>query len=115
MSNVVRDSLVSIVVTIYNQEKYLEFCLQTILNQTYKNLQIICVNDGSTDSSSRILDMMAQKDERLQVIHQENAGAGKARNEGFKHVTGDYVLFLDGDDFFQPTMVEVALEKALSD
>ncbi len=88
----------SIVVPIYNVEKYLSKCLDSLVNQTYSNIEIICVNDGSTDSSLQILEEYARKDERIKIINQENQGVSAARNNGIDNATGDYFLFVDPDD-----------------
>lgn len=90
----------SIVIPAYNVAVYLENCLKSILDQTYDNYEIIIVNDGSTDKTGKVADNLADQYEQITVIHQSNGGASKARNTGMKNVTGDYVLFLDGDDFW---------------
>ena len=98
----VRKVLVSIVVPVYNVEKYLERCIQSILEQSYTNLQIILVDDGSTDESGHIADSWNKKDKRILVIHQFNAGLSAARNCGIKQAKGDYILFVDSDDWIHP-------------
>lgn len=90
----------SIVIPAYNVAVYLENCLKSILDQTYDNYEIIIVNDGSTDKTGKVADNLADQYEQIKVIHQSNGGASKARNMGMKNVTGNYVLFLDGDDFW---------------
>ena len=100
---------VSIIVPIYNTEKYLKACLDSILGQTYKNLEIILVDDGSADSSGQIIDNYAKKDHRIKVIHQKNQGQSAARNNGLKEATGDYIGFIDSDDKIDPTFVEKLL------
>lgn len=90
----------SIIIPVYNVEKYLNECVESVLNQTYKNFEIILVDDGSTDSSPQICDSYAEKDIRIKVIHKENGGLSSARNAGIENMTGDYVLFLDSDDFW---------------
>ena len=97
---------VSVIIPVYNVEKYLHQCLDSIVNQTLKDIEIICVNDSSTDGSLDILNEYAGKDSRIQVITQKNAGAGSARNRGMEHATGTYLSFLDSDDFFEPDMLE---------
>lgn len=92
------DELVSIVVPVYNVEIYLTCCIESILAQTYKNMEIILVDDGSTDSSGNICDGYAEKDKRIRVIHKENGGLSDARNVGIQAATGTYIFFLDGDD-----------------
>ncbi|MBO4812787.1 glycosyltransferase [Candidatus Saccharibacteria bacterium] len=96
---------VSIVVPIYNTEKYLKACLDSITSQTYKNLEIILVDDGATDDSGKIADKYAKKDSRITVIHQENQGQSTARNNGIKKATGDYISFIDADDKIKPTFI----------
>lgn len=97
---------VSIVVPIYNVEKYINKCVDSILNQTYKNLQVILVDDGSPDNCGKIADEYAKKDFRIEVIHKENGGLSDARNFGVKEVTGDFTLFVDSDDWLDKNMVE---------
>ena len=90
---------ISVVVPVYNAAKYLPRCLDSVLTQDYSNLEIICVNDGSTDESLSVLQVYAQKDERVKVLSQFNQGAAAARNKGIKNATGDYISFIDADDF----------------
>ncbi len=90
---------ISIIVPVYNTQEYLPKCLDTLINQTYSNLEIICVNDGSVDDSLALLNEYAEKDERIKVLSQENAGASVARNLGLSVATGDYVSFIDSDDW----------------
>ncbi len=106
-------SKVSIIVPIYNTEKYLPTCLDSILNQTYQNLEIILVDDGSTDNSGKIADEYAKKDQRIKVIHQKNSGQSAARNTGLKKVTGEYVNFIDSDDFITNDFVIKLLQPYL--
>ena len=89
---------VSIIVPIYNTAKYLPKCLDSIIGQTYQNLEIILVDDGSTDESSKLADGYAKKDKRIKVFHQKNAGQSAARNLGLKKATGDFISFIDSDD-----------------
>ncbi|HHU48190.1 MAG TPA: glycosyltransferase, partial [Clostridiales bacterium] len=98
--------LVSIIIPVYNVEPYLEHCLESIINQTYKNLQIIIVNDGSTDNSPAICDKFAEKDNRIVVIHKKNGGVSSARNVGLGISQGSYILFVDSDDWIETDMVE---------
>lgn len=91
---------------VYNVEKYLQECLDSIINQSFKDFEIICVNDGSTDKSLQILEEYAKKDSRFIVMSQQNLGAGEARNTGLKNASGKYVQFLDSDDYFEPNMLE---------
>ena len=94
-----KTDLISVVIPVYNVEKYLERCLDSILNQSYSNLQIIIVDDGSTDTSGKICDRYAMKDSRIQVFHKENGGLSDARNFGLEHICGKYVSFIDSDDY----------------
>lgn len=106
---------VSVIVPVYNGEKYLEECLDSILNQTMKDIEIICVDDGSTDRSNEILDKYSSNDARIRIYHQENQFAGIARNTGMKYAEGKYILFLDGDDFFDSAMIEKLYNKSEQD
>ena len=90
---------ISIIIPVYNAEMYLERCIESIINQTYKNIEVILVDDGSTDSSGAICDTYADKDERVIVIHKENAGAGLARTTALEIASGDYYAFVDADDY----------------
>lgn len=101
--------LVSVIVPVYNTEKYLSACLDSILNQTYTNMQIILVNDGSTDKSGSIIDEYKKKDSRILVVHKENGGVSSARNEGIKHVKGKYIFFVDSDDTIDEQYIELLL------
>ena len=106
--------LLSIIVPIYNVEQYLDRCIQSILNQTYQNLEIILVDDGATDCSGAIADSYAAKDKRIKVFHKENGGLSDARNYGLENVTGDYILFIDSDDFIVNIMCERLITVASS-
>lgn len=90
---------ISVIIPVYNVEKYLAECLTSVVNQTFKDIEIICVNDGSTDNSPKILKEFAQKDSRIRIINQENQGLSAARNTGLDVATGEYVSFIDSDDF----------------
>ena len=90
---------VSVVIPVYNVEKYLRRCLDSLVNQTYKNLEFICVNDGSTDNSLEILKEYAAKDSRFIIINQKNQGVALARNNGLNVASGDYLSFVDPDDW----------------
>ena len=107
--------VVSVIVPVYNVEQYLPQCLDSIVNQTLKNIEIICVNDSSTDNSLNILNHYAEKDPRIKVVTQPNGGAGEARNRGLSLAAGKYLSFLDSDDFFEPDMLELAYNKAVCD
>ncbi|MBR6783105.1 MAG: glycosyltransferase [Clostridia bacterium] len=97
---------ISIVIPIYNTKEYLRECFDSIINQTYKNLEIILIDDGSTDGSSEICDNYAQKDSRIVVVHKKNEGVAVARNTGIGIATGDYIAFVDSDDFIDLRMFE---------
>lgn len=106
---------VSIVIPVYNTDKYLEECLQSVITQTYQKLEIICVNDGSTDNSLAILEKFAGLDNRVQVFSKVNEGKGgaaSARNYGLGKATGKYIMFLDSDDFFEINMIELMVSSA---
>lgn len=98
--------LVSVVVPVYNVEKYLARCLDSIIAQTYKNLEIILIDDGSTDSGGKICDDYAARDSRIRVIHQENVGLAEVRNVGIREAKGEYLQFVDSDDWVEPELVE---------
>ena len=104
------EELISVIVPINNVEPYLGRCLQSIWDQTYKNLEIILVDDGSTDRSGQMCDEYAQKDPRARVIHQPNMGPGEARNSGLDAASGKYLFFSDADDYFQPDMIRLLHE-----
>lgn len=101
---------VSIIIPIYNTAKYLDTCLNSILKQTYQNLEIILVDDGSTDDTSKIIDNYAKKNKRIIVFHQKNRGQSAARNAGIKLATGDYISFIDSDDTVKPNFITELLE-----
>lgn len=101
------EPLISVIVPIYNVEKYLDQCIESIVNQTYRNLEIILVDDGSPDNCPEKCEKWAQKDSRIKVIHKKNAGLGFARNTGLEMVSGRYVIFPDSDDYFDLNMVEL--------
>lgn len=102
---------ISIIIPVYQVEKYIKRCLDFILSQTYSNLEIILIDDGSRDMSGKICDEYAIKDSRIKVIHQDNAGVSVARNKGLDICTGDYITFVDSDDFIEPFMYEKMMEK----
>ena len=106
----VNDSLVSIIVPIYNTEKYLDSCIQSVLRQTYTNWELILIDDGSTDKSGRIAEEYGFADERITVFHQKNLGVSLARNQGIDEATGNYVVFLDADD----ELIEDCLAKTVN-
>ena len=106
---------VSVIIPVYNVQAYLRQCMDSVTGQTLRDIEIICVNDESTDDSLQILEEYVAKDKRVQIITQKNAGAGAARNNGMRHAKGKYLSFLDADDFFEPDMLEKAYEQAEKD
>jgi glycosyltransferase involved in cell wall biosynthesis len=104
---------VSIIVPVYNTEKYLSKCLDSIINQTLKSIEIIVVNDGSNDNSQQIIDEYCSKDERIKSIIKENGGLSDARNHGIDYVTGEYIAFIDSDDYIDLNMMEELYKKAV--
>lgn len=100
------NSIISIIVPLYNAEKYIEKCLNSIIKQTYIHIEIIIVDDGSTDMSGKIADKYALEDSRIKVIHQSNQGVSVARNNGLKSVSGEFVTFVDSDDWIELNMLE---------
>lgn len=100
---------ISVIVPVYNCAPYVERCIRSIMAQTYSNLEIICVNDGSTDDSGNILDKLSCEDTRIRIIHQKNAGASAARNTGIDLATGDLITFVDSDDAIEPDIYEALL------
>lgn len=104
MSN--QNKKISVIVPVYNIEQYIEECVLSIVNQTYTNLEIILVDDGSTDKSGMLCDELSQMDSRIKVVHKENGGLSSARNEGLKHAIGELIGFVDGDDWIDISMYE---------
>lgn len=98
--------LITVIVPVYNVEKYLEQCVKSLINQTYNNLEIILVNDASTDSSGSLCDELAKLDNRIKVIHKKNEGLGFARNSGMEVMSGKYVTFIDSDDYADLDLIE---------
>lgn len=107
------NNLISVIVPVYNVEDYLDRCMESIMQQTYKDLEIILVDDGSTDSSGKKCDEYAQKDPRIKVLHKENGGVSSARNMGLDTATGDYIGFVDSDDLLEPGMYELLIKNAV--
>ena len=103
--------LVSVIIPVYNVEEYLRKCLDSVINQTYTNLEIICIDDGTQDNCGAILDEYAQKDSRIIVIHQENAGVAAARNQGLDIAKGEYIAFVDSDDWLEPECYETMVKQ----
>ena len=108
---------VSVIIPVYNVENYLRQCLDSVVNQTLSDIEIICVDDGSTDNSGKILDEYATKDSRIKVIHKENGGYGKAMNVGLDNAIGEYIGIVEPDDYIALDMYEtlynIAKEKDL--
>ena len=104
---------VSIVVAVYNAEQFLEKCLDSLINQTYKNLEIICVNDASTDNSQFIIDEFKQKDSRVKsIFHENNMNAGGAMNDGIKAAQGEYICIVDNDDWLDDEAIELLYQNS---
>lgn len=104
------DSKITIIIPVYKVEKYIHQCIDSVIDQSYKNLEIILVDDGSPDKCPEICDDYAKKDKRIKVIHQENQGLSSARNTGIKASTGDYINFIDSDDWIEREAFQIALD-----
>ena len=109
------DSLVSVIVPVYNVENYLDRCIKSLASQTYHNLQIILVDDGSPDNCPQICDEWANKDSRIKVLHKENGGLSDARNAGIEMATGEYISFVDSDDYVDLHFIELLLQTLLQE
>lgn len=105
---------ISVIIPVYNVEEYLEECLSSVVNQTFDDIEIICINDGSTDNSLDILEKFAKSDERIRIISQENKGLGATKNVGLRHVNGEYVFFVDSDDYIALDALEKLYENSQS-
>ena len=105
----------SVVLPIYNVEKYLNRCLDSVMNQTYKKIEIILVDDGSPDNCPQMCDNWAKVDDRIKVVHKKNAGLGEARNSGLDVATGDYIAFFDSDDYIDTRLFEELYTVIISD
>lgn len=105
---------ISIIIPVFNAEKYLSKCLDHLINQSYKNIEIICINDGSTDNSLSIIQEFARKDPRILIINQPNAGPARARNQGLLAATGCYIMFCDSDDWYDEQMCERMLQALIT-
>ncbi len=103
---------VSVVVPVYNVEKYLERCIESIRNQTLEDIEIILVDDGSPDNCPKICDGFAEKDSRIKVIHKKNGGLSSARNAGIYAATGEYIGYIDSDDYAEPDMFEILYDSS---
>lgn len=109
------DSLINIIIPVYNAENYLRRCIESVLCQTYRNIEVILVDDGSKDSSPNICDEYTKKDKRIKVIHKDNAGPGSARRDGVKMAMGEYISFIDADDYIDKNMFQVLIKKVKRD
>ena len=107
------NELISVVIPVYNVEKYLEKCINSIISQTYDNLEIIIVNDGSTDDSASIIEKIEKEDSRIRSYYQENAGLSAARNTGIDNSNGKYLAFVDSDDYIHPRMIEILYDNLI--
>lgn len=103
------DKLISVIVPVYNVENYLEKCVRSLQKQTYKNLEVFLIDDGSMDRSGIMCDKFASEDPRIHVVHKTNGGPSSARNEGLKYCKGDYIAFVDSDDWIEPELYETLL------
>ena len=102
--------LVSVIIPVYNVRAYLPQCLESVINQSYGNLEILIIDDGSTDGSGRICDQYAEKDERIRALHTENRGLASVRNLGLEQICGEYISFLDSDDWMELNTIETQLK-----
>ena len=105
--------MISVIVPIYNTEKYLKRALNSLLKQTYQDLEILLIDDGSTDSSLKICQEYAKKDHRIKVFHQENKGVSVVRNFGLSVAKGEYISFLDSDDYMEPNMLQTLYQNLI--
>lgn len=99
--------LISVIVPVYNAEKYISKCIDSILSQTFKDFELILINDGSTDNSDLICGKYASIDNRVKVFHKQNGGAGSARNLGVQKAVGDWIMFVDADDWIEPECLDI--------
>lgn len=113
--NIKGNRKISIIVPVYNVEKYIEKCITSVLSQTYIDWELLLINDGSIDMSGKICNIWSERDNRIKVIHQNNAGAATARNRGIEHATGKYIMFIDGDDYIESQMLENLYKKIVED
>ena len=111
----INNPLVSIIIPVYNVEKYLQQCVGSVLAQTYKHLEIVLIDDGSTDQSPRMCDEYAAQYENIYVFHKQNGGASTARNIGLENAKGEYIFFLDSDDWLEPNALETMITTAKSE
>src|SRR5690554_7984530 len=106
---------ISVIIPVYNKAPYLEQCLNSVINQTYKNLEIIIIDDGSTDNSLEICEKYRKKDERIQLISQENQGVSVARNKGIQKASGEWIYFLDADDYLELDAFGILMNETIQD
>lgn len=102
---------ISVIVPVYNAERYIKKCISSVMRQTYSDWELLIIDDGSTDGSGDLIDIAAKKDSRIIAVHQKNAGPGEARNRGIEMATGDFVAFLDADDFIDKEYFALLLPK----
>lgn len=110
-----KEPKISVIIPVYNVEAYLNRCVESIVNQTYNNLEIILVDDGSPDKCSQICDDWEKRDKRIVVIHKENGGLSSARNTGLSVAHGDYIAFVDSDDYISPKMLDILMASVMDD
>ena len=108
-----QENLISIIVPVYNVSRYLKQCIDSLLKQTYENIEILLIDDGSTDDSGKICDNFAEIDSRIRVIHQRNQGVSVARNEGLRQASGSWIMFVDSDDWVEQEICKTLLDRAL--
>ena len=106
------DIKISVILSAYNEEKFIEKAIESVVGQTLKDIEIIIINDGSTDNTLNIINSYAEDDSRIKVIDQENIGLGASRNKGMKIANGEYITFLDGDDWFREDAFEISYNEA---
>ena len=109
-----KEPLISVIIPVYKVEKYLKRCIDSVINQTYKNLEIILVDDGSPDNCPKICDDYSKKDKRIKVIHKKNGGVSSARNEGLKITKGNYIVFVDSDDWIESNFIKEMLTNLIN-
>ena len=108
-----KEKKVSIILPVYNSEKYLEKCLNSVIKQTYSNFELIVVNDGSTDNSQQIIDEFVTKDDRIKKIIIKNHGQSYARNYALKYITGNFITFIDSDDYYSKDFLKIMLNNII--
>ena len=106
---------ISIIIPVYNTEEYLEKCLDSVLNQTFKDIEIICINDGSPDNSGQLLKRYSEKDERIIILNQQNTGLSDARNNALNLVNSDYLMYVDSDDWIELDTCEIAYQAVIEE